>query len=92
MLGPTILKYFAILDKKDPPKDRELYLIHLAIIKGYTPRGPERGCNLVHLPCNPSVIFCNLCNVYCLFCQCKSVIFSNLLRDCIAQAQLSEQP
>ena len=26
-------------------------------------RGPQRGCNLVRLPCNPSVIFRNLCNL-----------------------------
>ena len=27
------------------------------------PRGPQRGYNLVRLPCNPSVIFRNLCNL-----------------------------
>jgi len=35
--------------------------VNETVERRYFPRGPQRGCNLVRLACNPGVIFRNLC-------------------------------
>ena len=47
------------------PTRREHTSMLLIVSSMLTPRGPQRGCNFVHLACNPSVIRLNfvLCNL-----------------------------